>query len=72
MVLWLKHSSAFTYADDPCSSVTVKMIEEVKLKLEDDAEVVLKFMASNGLVAKPLIILNQKAGGDVTIIVIVL
>ena len=38
---WLKHSSAYTYADDTSSSVTGKSIEEVKSKLEEDANQVL-------------------------------
>ena len=46
MEQWLKHSSAFTYADDTSSSVTGKTIAEVKRKLEEDAINVLKFMAS--------------------------
>ena len=53
MELWLKNSSAVTYADNPSSTVTGKTLEEVKQKLEEDAEMVLKFMASNGLVAHP-------------------
>ena len=63
MQLWLKHSSALTYADDTSSSVKDKRIEEVVRKLEEDAINVLKFMASNGLVANPsktpLLILNN-------------
>ena len=73
MEQWLKHSSAFTYADDTSSSVTGKTIEEVKAKLEEDAEQVLKFMASNGLVANPskttLMILNHKTDTPVEITV---
>ena len=65
MELWLKHSSAFTYADDTSSSVTGKTLDEVKKKLEEDADQVLKFMASNGLVANPskttLMILNHNS-----------
>ena len=64
MELWLKYSSALTYADDTSSSVTGKTIEEVQFKLEHYAEEVLKFMASNGLVANPskttLMVLNHK------------
>ena len=51
MELWLKHSNAFTYADDTSSSVTGKSIDEVKRKLEEDADAVLNYMASNGLMA---------------------
>jgi hypothetical protein len=36
-----------TYTDDKSSSVRGKTIEEVKFKLEEDAEQVLRFMASN-------------------------
>ena len=41
MELWLKHSSALTYANDTSSSLTSKTIEEVQFKLEEDAEQVL-------------------------------
>ena len=64
MEQWLNHSSALTYADDTSSTVTGMTMNEVKFKLEEDAEMVLKFMASNGLVANPskttLMILNSK------------
>ena len=43
MELWLKHSSALTYADDTSSTVSGKTLEEVKLKLKEDAEMVLLF-----------------------------
>ena len=65
MELWLKHSSALTYADDTSTGVTGDSIDEVIAKLEEDADLVLKFMASNGLVANPhkttLMILNYKS-----------
>ena len=65
MELWLKHSKAFTYADDTSSSVHDSHIDVVKAKLEEDAHNVLKFMASNGLVANPskttLMVLNNSA-----------
>ena len=71
MELWLKHSNAFTYADDTSSSVTGKSIDEVKRKLEEDADRALKFMASNGLMANPskttLMILNYKADSPIEI-----
>jgi hypothetical protein len=61
---WLNHSSALTYADDISFTVIEKTLEEVKSKIEEDAEMVLKFMAFNGLVAKPskttLLMLNSK------------
>ena len=50
---WLRHSLALTYADDTSTSVKGKTIEEVLQKLEEDAGLILKFMASNGLVANP-------------------
>ena len=63
MELWLKHSSGLTYADDTSTSVKGENLEEVILKLEEDADLVLRFMASNGLVANPskttLMILNN-------------
>ena len=71
MELWLKHSSAFTNADDTSSSVTGKSTEEVIEKLEEDAIQVLKFMASNGLVANPskttLMFLNKKDKAEIKI-----
>ena len=42
-----------TYADDTSTSVKGKTIEDVLQKLEEDAGLILKFMASNGLVANP-------------------
>ena len=60
-----------SYAGDTSSSVKGKTIEEVIWKLEEDAEQVLKFMASNGLVANPskttLMILNHKVETPVEI-----
>ena len=50
---WLRHSLALTYADDTSTSVKGKTIEEVLAKLEEDAGLILRFMASNGLVANP-------------------
>ena len=61
---WLKYSTAHNYADDTESGTTAKTLEEVKLKLEEDARNVLQFMASNGLKANPskttLMLLNGK------------
>ena len=61
---WLKFSIAGTYADDTQSSVTGKDLSVVKKELEFDAVQVLRFMASNGLIANPkktaFVILNQK------------
>lgn len=68
---WLKHSTAHTYADDTKTSVTAKTMEEMKLKLEEDARRVLRFMASNGLKANPnkttLLIINGKKEEDTEI-----
>ena len=52
-VYWLKHSSGLTYADDTSTSVKGDTIDEVIWKLEEDADLVLRFMASKGLVAYP-------------------
>ena len=61
---WLIHSSASTYADDTETSVTGQDIKTIITQLEEDAERVLKFMASNGLVANPkktsLLFINLK------------
>ena len=61
---WLKCSVAGTYADDTQSSVSDKLLCNVKKNLESDALQVLKFMASNGLIANPkktaLLYLNAK------------
>ena len=61
---WTKSSTIFSYADDTSSSSSGESVEEVKRKLEQDAEEVLKFMASNGLVANPskttLLMMNKK------------
>ena len=50
--------------DDASSSSSGKTVEEVRGKMEEDAEEILKFMASNGLVANPsktmLIVMNKK------------
>ena len=66
-----KHSSALTYADDTRSSVKDKRIEELVWKLEEVAINVLKFMASNGMVANPskttLLILNNNSGEEIEI-----
>ena len=62
--LWLNHSSASTYADDTETNTVGKDIKLVCEKMEADANEVLKFMASNGLIANPkktaLVFLNLK------------
>ena len=61
---WLKHSTTGTYADDTQTSVSGKELQIVKSELESDAVQVMRFMASNGLIANPkktaLVILNKK------------
>ena len=68
---WLVHYSATTYADDTTTGTSAKLLETVLQRLEEDAENVLKFMASNGLVANPtkttLMILNNKNGEKISI-----
>ena len=53
IVSWLKYVAATTYADDTSTSISHKLLSEVKRMLEEDALNVLKYMASNGLVANP-------------------
>ena len=50
---WVTHSTIFNYADDTSSSLADKTVETIIEKLERDAEQMLCFMASNGLVANP-------------------
>ena len=61
---WLRYVLVTTYADDTSTSISHLLISEVKRMLEEDALNVLKFMASNGLVANPaktaLLFLNLK------------
>ena len=61
---WLKHSTAGTYADDTQTSVAGKDLQIVKSELESDAVQLMRFMASNGLIANPkktaFLILNRK------------
>ena len=61
---WLEFARSLTYADDTSTGVSAISMEEVIKKLEIDAVNVLKFMASNGLVANAskttLIFLNAK------------
>ena len=61
---WLKYAKAITYADDTSTSLSSRCLARVIDKLETDAINVLKFMASNGLVANPkktvFMLLNHK------------
>jgi hypothetical protein len=65
---WLIHSTASTYADDTETAVFGEDVEEIKTKLEEDGQGVLRFMASNGLVANPkktaLVFINVKHRGE--------
>ena len=47
---WLPHSSAPTYADDTTTGTTGRTVEGTVALMEEDANMVLKYMASNGLV----------------------
>ena len=65
---WLLHSTAPTYADDTMSGTSSKKLETVIKNLEEDANLVLKYMASNGLVANAkktmLMFLKNKSNKD--------
>ena len=50
-LLRLLHSTVPFYVDDTSTGTTGKTAEETIEKMEEDAQLVLKFMASNGLVA---------------------
>ena len=50
---WLSHSTAPTYADDTSTGTSGTTVQETIEKMEEDASQVLKYMASNGLVANP-------------------
>ena len=64
MEMWLKNSKLTNFADDTETHCSSKDKNEVKNFLEEDAINILKFMASNGLVANQtkteLLILNEK------------
>ena len=51
MNLWLKHSSKINYVDDTSSSISAKELAKLTKLLEEDAQNLLNFMASNGLLA---------------------
>ncbi len=50
---WTENTGVFTYADDTSTDSSSKVVQEVLKNLENNAERVLKYMASNGLVANP-------------------
>ena len=64
MELWLVTSHAFNFADDTTTDNKSKDKEEIRSRLEADANNVLSFMASNGLVANQnkteFLLLNEK------------
>ena len=53
MEKWLKHCRIYGYADDTTTSCHGKNLGEIIKNLREDAEQILKYMASNGLVANP-------------------
>ena len=61
---WLTHSTAPTYADDTTTGTSSTTVEETITLLEEDANMVLRYMASNGLVANTnktsFLLLNSK------------
>ena len=64
MIHGVKNAKLFNFAADTSSSIAHKDLEFVKNKLEEDADAILSFMASNGLVANQsktvLMIMNNK------------
>ena len=62
--LWLKWSTAKTYADDTTTGTSAKNLKDMIKRLEEDAANVLSFMASNGLIANAkktsLVVLNNR------------
>ena len=64
---WLSHSTAPTYADDTSTGTSGTTVQDTLKKMEEDAHQVLKYMASNGLVANPnktsFLMLNCKQSG---------
>ena len=66
MEQWLEFSKLSNFADDTTTGAKSKKIMEVKQRLEKDANNVLDFMASNGLVANQskteFLVLNNKTG----------
>ena len=48
--MWCKHSKIYGYADDTTSTCKGKNLEEIIKNLKEDADSILRYMASNGLV----------------------
>jgi hypothetical protein len=66
---WLEHIKAFTHANDMSTSVEGKDVNTVVEKMKEDGQNILKFMASNGLIANPsktvfIILGNRKEGEE--------
>ena len=65
MELWLSNSSLFNFADDTTTDFKHKDVSLIQKKLEEDANNVLSFMASNGLIANEskteFLLLNEKS-----------
>ena len=64
MEQWLSTSKLFNFADDTTTDNRGNNKEEIRTRLEEDAQNVLEFMASNGLVANQakteFLLLNEK------------
>ena len=69
MELWLRNSKLTNFADDTTTDTKSKVASEIKSNLEEDANSVLQFMASNGLIANEskteFLVQNEK--GPVTL-----
>ena len=61
---WCKHSKIYGYADDTTSSCKGKSWKDIIKNLEEDANIILSYMASNGLAANQnktvFMLLNMK------------
>ena len=51
MELWIKHSTLINFTDDTTTYTISKEARQIKDNLEEDANQVIKFMASYGLIA---------------------
>ena len=49
--MWCKYSKIYNYADDTTSSCSGRNLDEIIKNLKHDADAILRYMASNGLVA---------------------
>ena len=71
MELWLSNSSLFNFADDTTTDFKHKDVSLIQKKLEEDANNVLSFMASNGLIANEskteFLLLNEKSNPNPTL-----